>query len=396
LNWPRFVALRYLRVKQGESVRAINFITFIASAGVMFTTAALFVILSAFSGLRSFNIGLINKTDPDLRILPASGKYLTYSDSILQRIAVITGSVPIPVLEEKVLARYGEKQTVVYMRGIAPTYIQIMHPDSVLIAGDWFDENLPEAVMGTELADKLSVSVGSLKNLLTLMAPAKTRISGTAFRSSDFIVSGIYQVTPDFERKYIFVPLPEARKMFGFPDRKISFFDIRLKPGVDIKKIKKRLQTAFPNWKIEDKMELNKIMFRMLNTENLVTYFVGTLILIIAVFNIIGTLIILIIGKKRDRFVFYAVGSTRQGIYRIFFYYGFLLILLSGLTGLLLGWLIVLSQKHYQWLTVPGTTLPYPVEITSGNFLVVLSTVFILAFTASALAARPARNVSND
>ncbi len=395
MNWPFFIALRYLRVKRGEKLRAIHFITVIASAGVLFTSAALFVILSAFSGLRSFNVQLINKTDPDLRILPKQGKYITYNDSIYRRIARLTHATPAPVLEEKVLARYSDKQTVVYMRGITPAYTRIMHPDSVLIAGDWMDQNLPEAVIGMELADKFSVKTGSLKNLLTLLAPSKSRFTGASFRSADFIVSGIYQVTPDFERKYVFVPMPEARRMFHFPPRKISYFDLRLPSGRNSKIIKKQLQTAFPQFTVLDKIELNKTMFRMLNTENLVTYFVGTLILIIAVFNIIGTLIILIIRKKQDRFALYSMGASPKGIYRIFYFYGFTLILLGGLTGLILGLLVVLSQKHYHWLTVPGTSLPYPVEIRLSNFLVVFATVLLLALLASALAARPAGKIPN-
>ncbi len=394
MNVSRFIAARYLFKGTRSGWSAVNVITLISGIGVMLTTAALFIVLSAFSGLKTFNLQLIDKTDPDLRIFPAMGKRIYVSSEKLNKIHEIQGVKLIaPVIEEKVFVRYGDKQAIVLLRGVDDHYKQIMPPDSVLISGEWFDLSLHEVVIGNYLANKLSVVPGDLNTPFILIVP---RVSGRKwttgnFRSMNTVVSGIYFTTSDFEKKYIFSSRALVSKLLGIKGTEYSFIDVLLEHHANEKQVRSAIKKIFPEVMIKDKKELNKALFKMLNTENIATYFVGTLILIISVFNIIGAIVILILRKEKDRFVLSGMGMETNKIRKIFFEYGMGLILLSGMIGLILGILIVFIQKKFGLLVVPGTQLVYPVEITIKNLLAVIFTLIFLATLSSYLASRVAK-----
>ncbi len=383
MDVKRFIALRYLHKSSSSGWGSANIITVISGIGVFFTTAALFVVLSAFSGLKTFNINLINKTDPDIRIMPAKGKFFQLSDSLLLAIRKTEGVQSIsPVLQEKVFIRYKDKQTIAYLRGIDSTYHHIMPPDSVLISGKWPSSQYPELLMGSALAHKLSVVTEDLTHPLYISVPSggNKHWKGKYFHTMKGWVSGIYFTTSDFEKKYVFSPVSFARKLLKKKENQISFLDIKVKKGYDLQEVKKNLQKTLPgNFRIADKMMLNKALFKMLNTENLATYFVGTLILIIAVFNIIGAIIILIINKRKDRFILNSLGMNPGQIRKIFFHYGFMLIVLSGILGLLAGLILLFLQLKYGWITIPSTNLVYPMEFRWQNVFIVLLTLLALA-----------------
>ena len=149
MNSVFYIARRYLFAKRGDTFKAVNLITVIAAVGVALTTAALLIVLSAFSGLRSFNLSLIDKTDPDLRILPATGKFFTYSDSIAQIISTTEGiRSAAPVLEEKALLRNEDKQTIVLVRGVDSLYENIIRPEEILLEGSWPEGDYPVMAVG--------------------------------------------------------------------------------------------------------------------------------------------------------------------------------------------------------------------------------------------------------
>ncbi len=391
MNVSRFIATRYLFRGTQSGWSAVNVITLISGVGVMLTTAALFIVLSAFSGLKTFNLHLIDKTDPDLRIYPSEGKRIHVSPEKWDMLNKIKGIKLIaPVIEEKVFVRYGDKQAIVMLRGVGENYKQIMPPDSVLISGSWFDSSLPEVVIGNYLADKLSVVSGDLNIPFVLSVP---KIKGRkwttgGFRSVNTVVSGIYFTTSDFEKKYIFSSQALASKLLGVKKDEFSFLDVLLNKNADEKQTVLQIKKILPHTSIKNKKELNKALFKMLNTENIATYFVGTLILIISIFNIVGAIVILILRKEKDRFVLSSMGMDIRSIRKIFFEYGTGLILSSGLVGLILGILIVYIQKKFGLLNVPGTHLVYPVEITFRNIFLVLITLIFLAVLSSYSASR--------
>ena len=394
MNPGSYIARKYLHGPRERSRALIHIISRIASLGIVITAMALFVVLSGFSGLRRFNIDLMDSTGPDLRILPGKGKTFVWSPALAGSITR-TGlfSVIAPVVEEKVYLRYGNKQTVAVMRGVDSTYKPVIRADSILVDGDWPRNDWAAVAMGNALANKLSVRLNDYKFPVTLMVPApgSSPLSG-AFRQRSLLVSGIYQNTLDFENRYIFVPLPIARDLLGLQAGRVSYVDLELAPGVDLETARQQLQKLLPGeLTLTDKYRMNRSLFKMLNSENLITYLVGAFIMLIAVFNVTGAIIILILYKKRDRFILSALGMTPVQIRNVFFRYGFRMVMLSGLTGLVLGLLLVGMQKHFGWLNVPGTTLVYPVEIRLTNILIVLGTVALLAWLSARFASRFAK-----
>ena len=394
MNPGGYIARKYLHGPRERSLALIHIISRIASLGIVITALALTVVLSGFSGLRRFNIDLMDNTGPDMRILPAGGKTFVWSPGLADSIAR-TGlfAVVAPVVEEKVYLRYGNKQTVAVMRGVDSTYRPVIMADSILVDGDWPRDDWAAVAMGNALANKLSVRLNDYKFPVVLMVPApgSSPPSG-AFRRRSLLVSGIYQNTLDFENRYIFVPLPIARDLLGLKNNEVSYVDLELAPGVTLTMAGPRLQALLPSGlMLTDKYRMNRSLFKMLNSENLITYLVGAFIMLIAVFNVTGAIIILILYKKRDRFILSVLGMTPDRIRGIFFRYGFRLVMLSGLTGLVLGLIVVGLQKYFGWVKVPGTSLVYPVEIRLTNILIVLATVTLLAWVSARFASRFAK-----
>jgi len=195
------------------------------------------------------------------------------------------------------------------------------------------------------------------------------------------------------ENKYVYVPLDTWQNMLGLNRNRISFVDIRIDENTSREKAKEYLQSALPpHLTVKDRLELNRAVLKMLNIENIFSYLTGFLFLTIAVFNVVGSIIILILKKKKDRFVMRALGLGLPQIRIIFFYYGNYLILGAGVAGILLGIIIVWIQQKTGWVKVPGTYLAYPVEIKWLNLGIVAVTVVFLSITASALAAKAVKN----
>ncbi len=397
MNIAAYIAKRYLFVRRNDAFKAVNYITIIASLGVALTTAALFVVLSAFSGLRTFNVSLIDRTDPDLRILPRTGKFFVLSDSVRQVIAQTSGiRTWAPVLEEKALLRVSGKQSIVLVRGVDSLYEKIVRPEEILLAGAWIDPDYDDMVVGQAMAGKLSIFVDDIDEPVYIVIPSRKR-SGffkENLVTKPFIVSGIYLLTPDTEKKYVYVSLESWRKMLQTGLQTVSFVDIELNNGSRIDRVKAELLKHLPhNLTVKDKLELNRSILKMLNLENAVTYIVGLLFLIIAVFNIVGSIIILILKKKKDRFVLSALGMDLSDVRRVFFYYGTFLILMSGTVGLVLGNLLVFLQKKFGWIYVPGTYMVYPVEFRWSNYLLVSLSLIFIAVLSSFLASRAVKEI---
>ena len=208
------------------------------------------------------------------------------------------------------------------------------------------------------------------------------------------MVSGIYRLTPDAEKKYVYVPLAQWQQLLGKDRKSVSFIDLRVDDEKNIDRIKNRLQEQLgPAFQVKDKLELNRGLLKMLNLENAFTYFTGLLFLIIAVFNIVGSIIILILKKKKDRFVLSALGMDLGQIKKIFFYYGNLLILGSGLAGLILGSIFVGLQQKYGFINVPGTYMTYPVEMKLSNYLIVIGSLLLVGLISSHLATRAVKEI---
>ena len=389
MNFSLYIAKRYLFTKTSNN--AINIITIIASFGVIVGSLALFIILSGFSGLRTFSYSLLDTSDPDIKITAAKGKSFVLTDAVFHKIdknpSIVASS---KIIEERVFLEHNDKNEIAYIKGVQDNYAQITNIDSTLYLGTWLDnEYINTAVVGRAIAIKLSLGVRSFGAPLSIMVPK----GGTgfinpnnAFYKTNVQIVGLYTGTEEFESKFVFVNLEEARNLLRFKENQITGLELKLKNALDSENVAKELQNSLGDtFKVQTKEQLNEVFYKVINTENFVSYLIFTLIVIIALFNVIGTIIMMIIDKKQNLKTLFNLGTTVQEIKRIFIYQGFLLTFFGMLIGLILGVVLVLLQQKYELFMITES-LAYPVELKFSNLLIVVCTITILGFMAAKIA----------
>ena len=373
------------------STNAINIITIIASFGVVVSSIALFVILSGFSGLRTFSYSLLDVSEPDIKISAAIGKSFYFTDAI----QTILDSNPTieevsKVIEERVFLEYNGKNEISYIKGVDQNYNKVTQIDSAIVVGNWLDfQFVNTAVLGRTISNKLSVGVYNFGEALQIMIPKP----GTgfinpqnAFYKTKVQIVGLYTGTEDFENTYVFTTLDQARKLLHFAENQLSSLELKLKSEGNPDDVVIALQQQLGDqFRIQTKAQLNAVFYKVINTENFVSYLIFTLITIVALFNVIGAIIMMIIDKKSNLKTLFNLGATLKEVKSIFVYQGFLLSFLGMMLGLLLGVILVILQQKYSLFMITDT-IPYPVELRFSNILIVFVTITILGFVAAKIA----------
>ena len=389
MNFSLYIARRYLFSKTSNN--AINIITIIASFGVIVGALALFVILSGFSGLRTFSYSLLDASDPDIKITSIKGKSFLITEDmneILENESSI--KTKSKIIEERVFLEHNSKNEIAYIKGVEENYIQITNVDETLEVGNWLDkEYLNTAVVGRKIADKLSLGIRSFGNPLSIMIPKP----GTgyinpinAFYKVDVQIIGKYTGTEEFESKFVFVNLDLAKRLLRFKENQVTGLEIKLKDSSESDVVANELQEKMGStFKVQTKEQLNEIFYKVINTENFVSYLIFTLIVIIALFNVIGAIIMMIIDKKENLKTLFSLGTTVKEIKKIFELQGFLLSFLGMLIGLALGIILVLLQQQFGLFMITDN-LPYPVEFSFMNLFIVALTITVLGYVASKIA----------
>ncbi len=373
------------------SNNAINIITIIASFGVIVGSLALFIILSGFSGLRTFSYSLLDVSDPDIKITSSKGKNFLYTKDIQQTLVNNTSIYNFSkVIEERVFLEYNDKSEIAFIKGVEENYTSITHIDSVVNIGSWLDNEFPKtAVIGNGISRKLSLGILNFGEPLSIMVP-KPGVGfinpNNAFYKMNVQVTGLYSGTEDFENKFVFVSINDAKNLLKFKENQFTGIEIRLKNKSESDLFAENLQEQLGSqFKVQTKEQLNEVFYKVINTENFVSYLIFTLIVIIALFNVIGAIIMMIIDKKSNLKTLFSLGATIKEIKRVFVMQGFLLTFLGMLIGLTLGVLIVLIQKQFGLFMITPN-LPYPVEFRFFNLFVVICTITVLGFIASKIA----------
>lgn len=370
---------------------AINIITIIASFGVIVGSLALFVVLSGLSGLRTFSYDLLEVSDPDIKITSKKGKSFVITESFLKPILDNTNIEEFTtVIEERVFLQYNSKNEIAYIKGVEENYTKINQVDSTLYAGTWLNYNYENlAIIGNGISRKLNLGILNYGEPLSIMIPK----SGTGFINPnnpfykvDTQVSGIYSGTEEFENKFVFVDINLARKLLKFKKNEATAIEIKLLNIKDAEIIANSLQKKLGHsYNVKTKVQLNEVYFKVLNTESFIIYLIFMLIIIIALFNLIGAIIMMIIDKKKNLNTLYNLGVTVEKIKSIFIIQGFLLTIFGMSIGLILGIILVLIQKKFGVFMITQT-LPYPIEFQFKNVVIVLITVSVLGYIASKIA----------
>ncbi|WP_309612727.1 FtsX-like permease family protein [Flavobacterium sp.] len=389
MNFSLYIAKRYLFSKSKNN--AINIITGIASMGIIVGTLALFVVLSVFSGLRDFSLSFSNTIDPDLKVNPLRGKTLFISPKQEKEIAAIEGVASYSkVVEERVLFFFNGKEQVTYLKGVDTNYTKINAISKSLFNGKWLRYNTAEVVVGYEITQKLSLGLFDFNNAFEVYVPRKGKAviesEAEAFNKSVLIPIGIYAISEDLDSKYVFADLRLAQDLLEYKPNEISGVEIKMKSNANEAEIMEKLSAVFQNKvEVKNRAQLNATLYKMLNTENIAVYLIFTLVIIIALFNLIGALIMMILDKKSNLKTLFNLGSEVNHLKKIFLLQGSLLTIIGGVIGLVLGIIIVLIQQHFELVMITDS-LAYPVVFTIQNVLIVFGTIVALGFISSLIA----------
>ncbi|WP_262921503.1 ABC transporter permease [Psychroserpens algicola] len=367
--------------------------TIIAASGTVIAAAALFIVLSGFAGLKSFSLEFSSFVDPDLKALPVEGKSFTLSESDISSIQSIKGVQSFTkTIEERVILEFDNKRQIVTMKGVDENFRTVTSIDSMIYYGNWLERDTDQIVSGGGISNKLSYGVLDLTRhqKIYVPKPGKGQITSVkgAFNSIKAYNIGVFDINEELNNEYIFANIETARYLLNYDDNQISSIEFKLHPEADQTEVSNRLQTLLGDTiQIKNRAQLNDALYKMLNTENVAVYLIFTLVIIIALFNVIGALIMMILDKKESLHTLFNLGTTTKAIRRIFFLQGSLMTILSGIIGLVLGLIIVVLQKQFA-LIMLTPSLPYPVELKVVNIFIVMATIIVLGVLASKLASQ--------
>ena len=398
MNVPYYIAKRYLLSKSSNN--AINFISLIAGIGIIIGSASLFIVLSGFAGLKDFSLQFTTLIDPDLKAIPSSGKSFFVSD---EEITQLQNSESIAsfskVIEEQVILSFDDKKRMATIKGVDENYQTVNKIDSLIYQGSWLkkDENQladgwGQIVVGWGISNDLSFGVLDYAKSVKIFVPkpGKGQVTSmkNAFNSIDAFNVGVFQINEDLDNKYVFTNLETAQSLLNYKQNQFSSIEFKLNQNIDEEvAIKEIISILGDKVIIKNRAQLNDALYKMLNTENLAVYLIFTLVLVIALFNVIGSIIMMILDKRKSLTTLYNLGVTLKDIRNIFFVQGSLMSISGGLIGLFLGFVVVWLQQSFSLIMITPS-LPYPVSIQFLNFIIVIVTISILGIIASKIASR--------
>ncbi|MDE7388088.1 MAG: ABC transporter permease [Muribaculaceae bacterium] len=388
---PR-IALRYLFSRKSHS--AVNVISAVSVAGVALAVAAMVVVLSVFNGFHSLIASRLGELDPQLKVEMVSGRAFDNADSLAAVISELPGvAAATPTVEQRALAVWGDVQTPVRVKGVDPVaYAAVAQLDSVIIDGEpWLDFHpaAPSAILSVGVANALRASVGS-SMLLRIYAPRRVgRISVssplTAFRADSVAISAVFAVNqPEFDTDIIYVPLDVARDLFQYVGQATAI-EVALAPGVNEDAASAAVaEVVGQDFSVRDSMSQHASSFRIVNVEKWMSFLLLALIMVIASFNIISTMALLIIEKESNAFTLSAIGASPRLIRAVYAIEGFGVTMGGGIIGIVLGAAFCIGQARYGWVKLAGDSsglsiMAYPVEFHAVDMLPILLTTLVIA-----------------
>ena len=388
MNFSLYIAKRYLFTKSKN--KAINYITLVAGLGIILGTAALFIVLSGFDGLKAFSLEFTSFSDPDFKVFPQQSKTISLSSVQRQKINAIEGIASFSsIVEDKVLLRCEDKYLAIDLKGVDVHYPQ-QTIDSILTYGDWLAPDLPHIVAGWGVTNTLGFGVYDLTKIIRMYAPkpGTGQISSvkSTFKSLKVANVGVFQINESINGSRVYTSIQNAQYLLGLEENQISALEILTSPNADLDHVKSELNKVFEDGIIlKSRVQLNDALYKMLNTEHIAVYLIFTLILMIALFNIVGSIIMMILHKKDNLKTLYSIGANKKEIQNIFFMQGVLMTVIGGLTGLILGAIVIALQLYFN-LVMISPTLPYPVVLKGSNFVIAFATIFVLGIIAARMA----------
>ena len=390
---PLNIAKRYLFSK--KKTNAINIISGISILGMTVGTMALIIVLSVFNGFESLVISLHNAFNPDIEISSKLGKTFVADSSLISKIESVEGVKYVSqVLEENALLKYNDKQYIATVKGVDDNFEHVSNVDSVIIRGEYAlkKKEQPFAVLGIGVEGALFADIDNPFYSIKVYVPKrgnKTVLDPSkAFNIKEITPGGSFSIQQDFDNKYMIVPLRWIRELLNYKNE-VS--------AIEISASSSNTQAALINllgddFEVKNRFEQNEFLYKILKTEKLGAYLILTFILIIAAFNMIGSISMLVIEKKKDIFTLKAIGSSNALIKQIFLTHGLLMSFLGCGIGLALGLLICWAQIEFGILKLEGLFVvdAFPVKILIEDFFLILITVVTIGIIAAWIPSRKA------
>jgi lipoprotein-releasing system permease protein len=369
----------------------INIISWISVSGIAVGTMALIIVLSAFNGLETLVENLYASFDPDLKITLVEGKtFNTKTFPKAKILAVNEVEFYNAALEEVALIKYQDKQTVATIKGVQSSFYDMSGIDTMMIEGSVKHTSSTKnaVIMGWGIADQLSLFISQNAYQVSIIVPKRGTKKGIApgseFNRRIASATGIFSVNPDFDTKYIVADLEFVQDLLKHKN-KLSSVELNLKSGADWKKVKQEVQQIVgDNYRVQTRFEMNELIFKTNKTEKWITFLILSFILIIASFNIIGSLTMLIIDKQKDVWILKTMGANNKIIRKIFFAEGMLINFLGAFIGMFLGGIICWLQIKFGILRLENSVIDYyPMELNTLDFIHVSIIVIIIGLVAS-------------
>ncbi len=398
MSLPLKIACRYLVSKKGH--QAVNIISIVAVGGVVVATAALICVLSVFNGFRGLIMGKLAMLDPQIAITATLGKTINDADSVIEVVSALPGvERAVPVIEDQALAIYAQLQMPVRLKGVPDDYNTMNLMDSVIVDGQWKlrDQVSRYAVAGAGPAVRLMVRPDFL-GMVRLYAPqrqGRVNIANPmgAFRQDSLFVSGIFQLQQNsYDADLIYVPLEMARELFDY-ETEATQVEVKLAPGANEQEAMSAISQALGNgYQVKNRLMQQREAYRLVNIEKWMAFLLLAFILVIATFNVISTLSLLIIEKDDSIATLRALGANDRQISRIFVLQGWLITLVGAMTGVVIGLLLCLGQQRFGWLRLSGDPAnmiinAYPVEVQWTDVLITFALVAAVGLLTSMVTA---------
>lgn len=393
MNFPFYIARRYLFSK--KSTNAINVISGISVVGVAVASMALVVTLSVFNGFHDMVASFFTQLDPQLKITPAKGKTAASNDSTLMRIRQLDEvAVATDVLEDQALAVYGDRQQMVTIKGVDDNYDKLTHIRQILEGdGDYalHAADMNYGILGLGVAYQLGIGY-TYREPLKIYAPRREGQINMANLQDGFVEDELYSPgvlfsikQGKYDKRYIITAIQFTRNLFD-RDGELTSLELRLKPGSNFEHVKAKVQEmAGTRFVVRDRYEQQEDTFRIMKVEKLMAYIFLTFILVIACFNIIGSLSMLMIDKRNDVVTLRNLGASDRQIIRIFLFEGRMISAIGAMIGIAIGLLLCLLQQQFGLIGLGSTegsfvVDAYPVSVHPWDIVVVFFTVLAVGF----------------
>lgn len=392
MNLPLHIARRYLFAKKSHN--AVNVISLISVCGITVATAALVCALSIFNGFTDFSAKTFSAFDPELQITPVTGKVFEPTQEKqkikeIPEVAFISES-----LEENALAKFMDRQEAIVMKGVSPEFVELARINDLIVDGEFIlkEGDVEEGVIGGGLATFLGVRAGFLDPVELYVPKRNVNINlanpSTAFTPSQVFISGVFVLNqPKYDEQVLIMDIDQVRELLDY-ETEVSSLDIKVKDTNDIDKVQDKIKSILgDNLVIKNRVQQQEEMYRMVNIEKWVTFLILGIILIIAIFNIVGSLTMLILEKEEDIRILRNMGAKNKLITKIFLFEGWLITFVGAIVGLIIGLAACLLQQHYGLLKLgsdDGSFIinAYPVAVEPTDIVIIFLTVNIIGFLA--------------